>query len=240
METPISYTIDFGFGFTQIDTVTYAFTFDYDPLDPGECIYIENLKMSPFCNTGDTPQTFRELISPYAPDIERFKDGAESGQLCGDPLCSGSRIGNPSYAIRITSLVITVTGEAIGQFSVEGTLWRACAAMRSNLNGPPYLSINCDTELGFYQGNVFGDFGVQSPVDPRYYDLGVVSIAFSWPDRNFLYNFFLAIMQPTTGLGVLIWRENYTGCARCAPHDFNAIGIMFKIKDYWTPQHGFE
>ena len=119
--------------------------------------------------------------------------------------------------------------ETEGLFSVDGTFWIACGKPHgTGLGSNP--SYNCDKELGFYQGRVYGDFRTLSP---SYDDLLGISFAFEYQNRG---NLFRAIMLPI-GLGVFSWNEIIPpDCARCAPkYYYYETGILLKINDDWTP-----
>jgi hypothetical protein len=124
--------------------------------------------------------------------------------------------------------------EPEGIFSVDGTLWRLCKVSLW-LFQPPFFSMNCDEEIGFYQGNVFrlGPPPYFYPIG-NYVDLGVVSIAWGIDPGHY----YLAIMQPTIGFGAFTEMNILCGAYHGIPVGCQfhyAIGIIFKINDNWTP-----
>ena len=120
-----------------------------------------------------------------------------------------------------------------GLFSVDGTLWSACGI--GFISIPPFVSMGCESENGFYHGMVYSCYKDHCDAGLAYYvDLGVVSIAYNialgFPDGVFC---FLAIMQPI-GLGVF----SAIVFAPMLDSSFALgykIGIMYKINDNWTP-----
>lgn len=119
--------------------------------------------------------------------------------------------------------------EPDGFFSVDGTLWGVCN-IEFISNKSPFFYMNCDNELSFYQRMVFFNQGGNwtQLSYPSYVDLPVISVAY---DINPLH-YFLAIMQPAIGLGVLSWVEYHPGgCNRggCTNSSLEyRMGIMFK------------
>ena len=140
----------------------------------------------------------------------------------------------------IPSLCLAKDTEGI--FSVEGTLWSMCAIeIEFPSYAPPSFGINCEWELGFYQGKVHfvkikgtdcTDWIPSNEIS--FNDLPGVSIAFY---IGYSY-FFLVSMQPI-GLGMFSWiyYTEWVGCQHsCVYKDFVfRVGIMYKINDNWIP-----
>jgi hypothetical protein len=102
--SPVTATIDFGFGFSTISQVDFFFTFGANALDPGECLFWT----AGFCNVGSGPQTSRLLTIDCTGDpasCDLFRDGAATLQLTID---NTSAPGTGS--IEVSSLVVTVHG----------------------------------------------------------------------------------------------------------------------------------
>jgi hypothetical protein len=138
-------------------------------------------------------------------------------------------------AVMLTTPCFAQEVEPEGIFSVDGTLWGQCEIVFNTTWGP-FFSMNCDKELGFYQGKVYGCKYYEDyfcAVIASYVDLGVVSIAWD----IYPWNYYLAIMQSTIGFGAFTWgyREcgSHGGVPVCA---FGySIGIICKINDNWIP-----
>ena len=102
--SPITYLVDFGFGFSSISEVDYDFTFGDDPLDFGECLTFG----AGFCNPGTTPQTSRLLTILCSGDpgtCDAFRDGVNAGEVAASRFA-----GSGVASVRITSLTVTVQG----------------------------------------------------------------------------------------------------------------------------------
>ena len=116
--------------------------------------------------------------------------------------------------------------------SVERTLWDQCEIVFTSYK--PFFSMNCDKELGFYQGKVYNCKDDGCEVISSYADLGAVSIA---RDINRGTNYYLAIMQPTIGFGAFTWGHIDCSCwwFACGCALVYEIGIMTKNDDNWMP-----
>ena len=102
--SPVTYGVNFGFGFSSISQVEYDFTFVHDLLDPGECLFFRG----GFCNPGATAQASRLLTIPCSGDpgtCNLFRDGADTRQLT-----AGTVFGSGPASVRIRSLRVTVQG----------------------------------------------------------------------------------------------------------------------------------
>jgi hypothetical protein len=102
--SPVTATIDFGFGFSTVSQVDFFFTFGADALDPGECF----VWTAGFCNVGSGPQASRLLTIDCTGDpasCDLFRDGVATLQLTID---NTSAPGTGS--IEVSSLVVTVHG----------------------------------------------------------------------------------------------------------------------------------
>ena len=123
--------------------------------------------------------------------------------------------------------------EPKGFSSLDGTVWRVC---KITLTYPakPYLSMNCNEELGFDLGKIYSydpnhvDYGWLQLAS--YADLGVISIGWDISRGDY----YSAIMQPTIGFGA--FTDGWGGCAclfNCVCSWGYEIGIMYKMDDYW-------
>ena len=140
--------------------------------------------------------------------------------------------------VMISTLCFAQELEPGGIFSLDGTLWRVCKIALYSFE-PPFFSMNCDEEIGFYQGNVFrlGQHIYWHYQTYNYVDLGVVSIAWDiFLSNPPSWHYYLAIMQPTIGFGAFTEIGRGCGCYHfmCSCQFDYEIGIMFKINDNWT------
>ena len=134
-------------------------------------------------------------------------------------------------AVMIATPCLAQEVEPEGLFSVDGTLWGQCEIIFTT-TFEPFFSMNCDKELGFYQGKAYSCEDYFCAAIASYADMGVVSIAWD----IYPWNYYLAIMQPTIGFGAFTEIGRGCGCYHfmCSCQFDYEIGIMFKINDNWT------
>jgi hypothetical protein len=127
--------------------------------------------------------------------------------------------------------------ETDGQFSIEGTLWRACNIIFITL--PSGVVTGC-TLMGFHQDAVyFCTETTECNSYPRftYIDSPLISIVFNTMFEVSSVGFELYILQPI-GFGVFMgsafgW-EDPSSASQVFLFAARA-GILFKVNDNWTP-----
>lgn len=102
--SPITYSVNFGFAFSDITQVDYFFTFGNDALDAGECLIFRG----GFCNPGPAPQTSRLLTIPCVNDpaeCDLLRDGVDTRQVTAERWFGAGLV-----SVEIAALSITVHG----------------------------------------------------------------------------------------------------------------------------------
>ena len=126
--------------------------------------------------------------------------------------------------------------EPDGIFSLDGTLWKYSyrEVVVDILPSPSsYYIVRHGGKIWFYEGNVYKFHSKGLYVTGTYIDTPVLGISYEIKKEAEWMSFYLYVMQPTTGVGLII-RFSYVDTSYMTQLVLG-LGTMIKIDNNWEP-----